>query len=76
MKKPVKKKVNKQIAKAKKTKTIKSSSTIDVKDLVKQNQSLQSEINLMKKKISKLEKESLILTKKLMESGYKPKFLT
>lgn len=45
-------------------------------DLYKKNKELQMEINKTKKKYEQLEKESLKLTKELMEAGYIPKDLT
>lgn len=47
-----------------------------IKVLYKKNKELQSEINKAKKKYESLERESVLLTKELMEAGYIPKDLT
>lgn len=75
-KKAVKKKsiVTKKTAPKKKTASHNLQSKL--KELYNQNKILQTEINKTKKKYEQLERESLKLTKALMEAGYISKNLT
>lgn len=80
-KKAVKKKVSQSVKPAPKKASLKKAGSPKnlegkILDLYKKNKELQSEINKAKKKYEQLEKESLKLTKELMEAGYIPKNLT
>jgi hypothetical protein len=70
-----KKSASKKIKKAlvSKSKPTKGIDPPKLKELLIRNKELQKEINLNKKHALKLEEESMLLTKKLMEAGYKPK---